>query len=933
MPTLAMSAGTVTAVWGAAFIRLPNGVMQPIHVGDKLKGGEHILTEDNGIVQISPVKGPSVVVQAAPANDVDKAIAALDAQDPDQAPAAGLAGGGAGGFLPGLRVDRVAEGVSPLAFEFETARPPVGTAIASTVDQRVLAEPASTTAPTTPVTLSQASINDVTVNEAAGTAVFTVTLDKASSSVVTITYTTNSGTATSGSDFTPVTGTITFQPGQTTQTIAVPIKNDDVYEGTESFTVTLGNPNNVVIADGTGVGTIKDDGTGSVPDGVSPSDDRPYMLVYGEAGGTEGGQVGFTINLTHASTTAVTVSLALKSGTDQLPGESATAGVDTSTQLEYLDANGQWQPVTGNLTFEPGQTQIQVRVAAVDDHLIESTEYIKLEATVVSGETVNQTSANHSAITDNDAPIVMTPIETHVSALDTNLMIVLDTSASMSSASGIDGLTRLQAAVKAIYELLDKYDQYGDVAVRLVTFSNSSQTLGDTWLTVAQAKALLLTVQPDGNTNYDYALTAAETAFATATGKLSNAQNVSYFLSDGNPTLSSAEPNAGTHGQSGNLTQPSKGDGIDATEEASWVQFLDDNHIKSYAIGMGTEVSETYLNPIAHDGQASSNINGTVVTDFGQLSSVLSSTTQNVADGNLSTSGSIAAIGAGGFDHVSGVTIDGVTYAYDAASPSVTVHTTLGGDFTVNMQTGEYSYSVPHGVTDVVTQSVSFSLVDQYGNPATNTLSIIVDHTTVTAGTSAGDVLTGQSSANLIMGSEGGDTIAGGNSADILYGNGGDDVISGGAGADVIVGGKGNDVLTGGDGSDTFVWRLSDSDTTAGGATLVVDTIKDFDAVHSVSVGGDVLNLKDLLQGEHGTSSDIGNLQNYLVFDTSGADTVIKISTTGEFTSGMASGTETQHIVLEGVNVRADLGLALDASNAQVIAQLLAQNKLVVDHA
>ena len=58
----------------------------------------------------------------------------------------------------------------------------------------------------------------------------------------TVDYSTSGGTATPGEDYTPSTGTITFQPGDTTQTISIPITNDDMPEGDESFTISLSNP-------------------------------------------------------------------------------------------------------------------------------------------------------------------------------------------------------------------------------------------------------------------------------------------------------------------------------------------------------------------------------------------------------------------------------------------------------------------------------------------------------------------------------------------------------------------------------------------------------------------------------------------------------------------------------------------------------------------
>ncbi|MFZ6820685.1 Calx-beta domain-containing protein, partial [Undibacterium sp. Ji22W] len=79
------------------------------------------------------------------------------------------------------------------------------------------------------------SINDVIVNEAAGTATFTVTLSAASGQTVSVGYNTSNGTATAGSDYTATSGTLTFNPGVTTQTITVNIANDSVFELSENF--------------------------------------------------------------------------------------------------------------------------------------------------------------------------------------------------------------------------------------------------------------------------------------------------------------------------------------------------------------------------------------------------------------------------------------------------------------------------------------------------------------------------------------------------------------------------------------------------------------------------------------------------------------------------------------------------------------------------
>ena len=113
-------------------------------------------------------------------------------------------------------------------------------------------------------------------------AAFTIRLDYASAGPVTVTYTTADGTATAGSDYTTTTGTVTFLPGQTTQTVLVPTVNNSADENPETFTLILTIASGATIADGTGVGTITDDdGTKFfVADDGSP--DRTYR--YGAPG-------------------------------------------------------------------------------------------------------------------------------------------------------------------------------------------------------------------------------------------------------------------------------------------------------------------------------------------------------------------------------------------------------------------------------------------------------------------------------------------------------------------------------------------------------------------------------------------------------------------------------------------------------------------------
>nr|AFI78505.1 serine proteinase precursor protein [uncultured bacterium ws156A7] len=90
-------------------------------------------------------------------------------------------------------------------------------------------------------------------------ATFRVTLSNPSATFVTVDYATSNGTAGAGSDFTTVSGTLTFAPGETSKTIIAPTIDDGAVEGEETFSVTLSNATGgATIDDGDGVATISD---------------------------------------------------------------------------------------------------------------------------------------------------------------------------------------------------------------------------------------------------------------------------------------------------------------------------------------------------------------------------------------------------------------------------------------------------------------------------------------------------------------------------------------------------------------------------------------------------------------------------------------------------------------------------------------------------
>ena len=89
--------------------------------------------------------------------------------------------------------------------------------------------------------------------------VFTVMKCGPASGTLTVNYATSGGTATSGTDFTATSGTLSFLAADTTKTISVPTIDDSTTENAENFTITLSSPSSgSTIGTATATGTIND---------------------------------------------------------------------------------------------------------------------------------------------------------------------------------------------------------------------------------------------------------------------------------------------------------------------------------------------------------------------------------------------------------------------------------------------------------------------------------------------------------------------------------------------------------------------------------------------------------------------------------------------------------------------------------------------------
>lgn len=206
-----------------------------------------------------------------------------------------------------------------------------------------------------------ASVADTIAPEAAsGTtqAVFSVSLSTPSDGPVTLDYATADGTATAGVDYEPASGTLTFDPGVTTQTVAVTVLGDSVREPNETFTLALSNADAATIGRGRATATIRDDATLPRLQFSMPA----YLTTE------HGKQAVITVRRTGSLSGPVGVRFTAYDGTATSPADYAPAG-----------------PLAGVLSFPSGAATRTFAVPIVEDALPEGDETVLLRLSDPTG--------------------------------------------------------------------------------------------------------------------------------------------------------------------------------------------------------------------------------------------------------------------------------------------------------------------------------------------------------------------------------------------------------------------------------------------------------------------------------------------------------------------------------------------------------------------
>jgi hypothetical protein len=201
-----------------------------------------------------------------------------------------------------------------------------------------------------------------------------VTLDQSSPTDAVMTYSTAAVTATDGSDYTGVSGTLTITAGQTEGTIGVPILDDGIYEGDEDLTMNIVAVSGVTVADAQGDGTITDD------------DAQPNITVDDPSAPENGGPLTFTISLDNPAGVDVNVDYATSDN-------SATDGAD-------------YTGVSGTATILAGATTTTVDVPLLDDSIYEGDETLNLNLSGAVHGVVSKAQGQGTITEDDPMPTI-----------------------------------------------------------------------------------------------------------------------------------------------------------------------------------------------------------------------------------------------------------------------------------------------------------------------------------------------------------------------------------------------------------------------------------------------------------------------------------------------------------------------------------------------
>jgi hypothetical protein len=208
---------------------------------------------------------------------------------------------------------------------------------------------------------------------------FSVTLSNPAAWPVTVDWSTAAGTAAGGTDYLDASGTVTFAPMNTSETVEITVNGDGTYEGAETLALDLSNATGAPIGDAQGIATIT-------------NDDSPPIASVTDVSKTEG----------NAGTSLLRFVVSLSGGSDiDASLDFATANITATAGIDYVAASG-------TLTIPAGAASGTVNVVVKGDAAYETDETLTLTLDNPGAAVIGDGGARGTITNDDKAPTAIT---------------------------------------------------------------------------------------------------------------------------------------------------------------------------------------------------------------------------------------------------------------------------------------------------------------------------------------------------------------------------------------------------------------------------------------------------------------------------------------------------------------------------------------------
>jgi hypothetical protein len=221
------------------------------------------------------------------------------------------------------------------------------------------------------------------IGEAQGMVTLTVLKSGTATGTITVHYSTtdnpaNPNSARAPQDYTATQGTLTFTSSETSKQITVPINEDAIYEGAQTF--------HVVLSDPTGGAALRNPSSAQVT--ILDNDAAPAVQFDSEnyTVGESAGTVTVTITKSGATEQPTIVYYETRDGTARAPSDYAFTGDD----------------LTASVAFLPSETAKQAQIPINDDAFREPNETFEVYFSAIVNGTRSTPATATVTIVDND---------------------------------------------------------------------------------------------------------------------------------------------------------------------------------------------------------------------------------------------------------------------------------------------------------------------------------------------------------------------------------------------------------------------------------------------------------------------------------------------------------------------------------------------------